>query len=488
MAVLGHDLRTPLVAQLGALDVLRRNIPSGEPRHIVECMQHDGHGMLQLIDDILELSQLGEGELRLRLEPFSPNVLLGEVADLVRPLADEKETRVELKTNKSILLLGDISALRRILVNFATNAVKATRSGTITLALEEGKSGPDGREITFAITDTGCGISANEIPKLFRDFGTLEPQDPTQSGTGLGLAICRRLATAMGGEVGVESTKSRGSRFWLKITLAEAPDKLNTVNSEGHELTQVLSELRVLVAEDHQMTRHLTSTTLARYGALTTEAVDGLEAVERAETERFDLILMDIQMPRLDGAEAAARIRDSGGPSSTARIIGITAHQSPEMASILSNLSLDACLSKPLDLQALAALLRDEALPQSNKDTTEDFNTDKLADLRQIDGGELLSKSLRALNEEIRMVRIDLPLLINSDIIAAGRLAHKLAGFCDFLGAQTLANELRRFETQSKNAAKEGLFRTLSEMDTLMAATQKKVDRILNEIETDLMA
>jgi len=130
----------------------------------------------------------------------------------------------------------------------------------------------------------------------------------------------------------------------------------------------------------------------------------------------------------------------------------------------------------------------DEALPQSNKDTTEDFNTDKLAALRQIDGAELLSKSLRALNEEICMVRIDLPLLINRDIIAAGRLANKLAGFCNFLGAQTLANELRRFETQSKNADTEGLFRTLSEMDTLMAATQKKVDRILNEIETDLMA
>jgi signal transduction histidine kinase len=243
MAVLAHDLRTPLIALLGGLDLFRPHLEKPPQKKMLHRLKADGHGMLTLIDDVLELARLGAGEARLRPEPFAPIALLTQVGDLVRPSAERHATDVVVQADDLPMLRGDVASLRRVLLNFATNAVKATRGGSVQLSATLGSAGADGHTVTFAVTDTGCGIAPEDIPRLFRDFGMLERDGPTAEGTGLGLAICRRLATAMGGEVGVESTLGEGSRFWLRVTLPEADNAVPEADSETDDPSAVLAGL-----------------------------------------------------------------------------------------------------------------------------------------------------------------------------------------------------------------------------------------------------
>lgn len=482
MAVLAHDLRTPLVAMLGGLDLLREHLGQPPQKRMLHRLKDDGHGMLTLIDDVLELARLGAGEARLRPEPFAPIELLTQIGDLVRPSAERHGTEVVVQMDDLPMLRGDIASLRRVLLNFATNAVKATRGGSVRLSATLGPAGAVGRTVTFAVTDTGCGIAPDDIPRLFRDFGMLERDSTGADGTGLGLAICRRLATAMGGEVGVESTLGEGSRFWLRVTLPEADDAASEAESETDAPSAVLAGLKVLVAEDHDTIRQVTCANLARAGMLPTEAADGATAVELAEAEAFDLILMDLQMPGLDGDEAAARIRGGDGPSAKARIICVTAHQSPEIALMLSNLAFDACARKPLDLTQLATLMQGRPAPSVTTTFHEDFDTDNLTQLRKTDGGALLTRTLRNFAAEIETSRTHLAELIaGRDILKAGRLIHKLVGFGDFLGARTLSAELRKFDHLIRDNDIGDLEEALELIDGVMASTQVQVEHLIEE-------
>ena len=484
MAVLAHDLRTPLVAMLGALDLFREGMAKPEQERLLHRLKSDGHGMLTLIDDVLELARLAAGEARLRPEPFAPSDLLTEVGDLVRPSAARYGTEVLVKVEDFPILSGDVASLRRVLLNFATNAVKATRDGGIRLSAQRGAEGKTGHSVTFEVTDTGCGIAPEDLPRLFRDFGMLERDSPTAEGTGLGLAICRRLAAAMGGEVGVESTPGKGSRFWLRVALPEAPNSVFATDRKTELLPKALVGLKVLVAEDHDIIRQLTCVELRRAGMFPTEAADGEIAVEIAEAEAFDLILMDLRMPRLDGYAAAMRIRGGGGPSAQARIICVTAHQAPEVTLLLSDLAFDASVRKPLDLAQLAEVMQGASPSSPAMVSVEDFDADRIAELREIDGGALLMRTLAAFMVDIEETRIKLKVLIATrDIFQAGRLVHRLVGLADILGAQALAAELRRFLDLIHDDDIERLERGLVGVENVMAETRLRVEKMRADVD-----
>lgn len=486
MAVLAHDLRTPLVAILGSLDLFWDTVDhTAKERISWRRVKADGQRMLNLIDDVLELARLGAGEARLRPEPFALTSLLTEVGDLIRPSAARHGTEVVVQIDDSPILRGDVASLRRVLLNFATNAVKATHGGSVRLSATLGAVGLDGHTVTFAVTDTGCGIAPNDIPRLFRDFGTLERDDPSADGTGLGLAICRRLAAAMGGEVGVESTLGEGSRFWLRVTLPEAVEAVLDPRNGTKNSLAVLAGLKVLVAEDHDLIRQLTCANLARAGMLPTEAADGIVAVELAEAKKFDLILMDLQMPRLDGDQAAARIRGGDGPSAHARIFCVTAHQSPEIALMLRDLAFDACVRKPLDLAQLAALMQEIPTSSTATMSLEDFDADNLKQLRKTDGGALLTRTLKGFAAEIETTRTDLAEMISKrDTLEAGRLIHKLVGLGDVVGARTLSAELRKFEDLIRDDDIVALEGALEWIDDIMAKTRVQLDHLIAEQES----
>jgi two-component system, chemotaxis family, CheB/CheR fusion protein len=483
MAILAHDLRTPLVAMLGTFDLFREDTEKEARDRMLDRVKNEGHGMLRLIDDVLELARLGIGEARLRPEPIALAALLEQVGDLVRPSADRNGTEVLLEVDDVPMLIGDMMSLRRVLLNFATNAVKATRGGSVKLSAKLGAVGEGGHTVTFAATDTGSGITAEDILRLFEDFSRLEGDSPLGEGTGLGLAICRRLATAMGGEVGVESTPGTGSQFWMRLTLPEADNAVSIADDDlKYNNIDFLAGLRVLVAEDHDMIRQLTCANLARVGMQPTEAADGLIAVDLAEAEEFDLILMDLQMPRLDGDKAAARIRHGTGRSSGAQIFCVTAHQSPEIAMMLSEMTFDACLTKPLDIQRLAALVRGRQPAPITVSSLDEFDSEVLAQLSEIDGGTILTRSLKSFTAEIDKIRHELTSLIaKCDNVKAGRLVHRLVGFGDILGARRLSAELRKFEVLIYDGDIEAVEERLEWINDVMTKTQVELEQLIKE-------
>jgi signal transduction histidine kinase/DNA-binding NarL/FixJ family response regulator len=483
MAVLAHDLRTPLIGMLGSLDLFRSHAKTLPQERILSCLKADGHGMLTLIDDVLELARLGAGEALLRPEPFAPITLLRQVGGLVRLSAERHGTEVVVQVDDLPMLVGDVASLRRVLLNFMTNAVKATRGGSVQLSATLRSAGPGDPTLTFAVTDTGRGIAPEDISKLFCDFGQLERDTPRGDGTGLGLAICRRLAAAMGGEVGVESALGEGSSFWLRLTLPLADEAVLEPDNETVDPLVVLAGLKVLIAEDYDIIRHLTCATLIDAGMLPTEAADGEIAVELSEVQEFDLILMDLKMPRLDGDEAAARIRGGGGPSARAHIICVTAHQSPEVALMMSDRAFDACIRKPFEINQLAEMMQGVLASSITTVSLEDFDTDKLTQLHKIEGGALLKRSLKSFAADIEAARTVLAALITKrDISGAGRLVHKLVGCGDILGARTLTAELRKFEDLIRDDDIEAVEGALEWIDDAMYKTQAQVDHQIEEI------
>lgn len=482
MAVLAHDLRTPLIALLGALDSLRCSRSQSDREHILNSLVKEGHFMLNLIDDVLELARLGTGDVRLRPESFSPRRLLEDISYLIQQSADSRMTSVCVQIDELPTLKGDVASLRRVLLNFATNAIKATSGGTVRLSAKLAGSGPKGHNVIFAVTDTGCGIASEDIPRLFRDFGMLERDSATADGTGLGLAICRRLASAMGGEVGVESTLGQGSRFWLSVTLPEANTSAPDQDNNAHDISAILGGLRVLVVEDHGLIRQLTCANLARAGMLTKEAADGETAVALAEAEKFDLILMDRELPGLDGTEAAARIRRGNGASAKAQIICVTAHQSPEVGLLLSDMEFDACAPKPLELSQLAAFVQSVNTRSIKTPHTNSLDCENLAQLKEILGEEGLTQTLTSFADEIETAQTELrDLIAHGDTLGAGRLVHKLAGLGDCLGAQSLSDKLRKFEDLTQNGAIEALDDALNSVEEIMGKTQVQAHHIIAE-------
>jgi len=480
MAVLAHDLRTPLIALMGSIDLLQNDQDEAVRLRMLRRFQDDGYGMLQLIDDVLELARLSAGEARLRPQPFELAKLLNEVADIVRPQAERNATDVKVLADAVPMLEGDVMSLRRVLLNFATNAVKATQRGSILLSATYEPSDTNLYTVTCAVTDTGSGIKAEDIDLLFRDFGMLERDAPDADGTGLGLAICRRLATAMGGEVGVESTLGKGSRFWLRLSLPGAKNATAVSDSRLGNPTNILAGMRVLVAEDHPLIRQVTCEKLARLGMLATAAEDGDIAATLSEGAQFDLILMDLQMPRLDGDKAATRIRRGGGPSAQAPIICLTAHQSPEITAKGSAHSFDGHLRKPLDIGLLTDFLQGTARPQTASISSEEFDSEILQQLREMDGGALLMRTLKGFSAEIETAQTELATLIaKGELFAAAGIVHNLVGLSGILGARPLSAELRKLDALIQTEDIETLHAALQLADDVMSRTRTQLDHLV---------
>jgi CheY-like chemotaxis protein len=344
--------------------------------------------------------------------------------------------------------------------------------------------------IVFSVVDSGLGIAPDDIEKLFTDFGMLESSRATWEGTGLGLAICRRLADAMGGEVGVDSELGKGSRFWVKIMLPNAAGVVGAIpeNSPAtDDPATVLAGLRVLVAEDHDIIRLLTCTNLTRLGAIVVVAKDGVEAVELAAREAFDVVLLDENMPRLDGSQAALQIRNGAGPSAKAQLIGITAHQTPLASARLSNSAFDASLRKPLNFAQLANVLRGMTRntdPLAKPISEELFDVETIQYLRSIDGGVLLSRAFTDLAQEIADAEGVLDDLIGAGKTAdAGKVVHKLAGICEVLGAQKVAAHLRSFEDLASISEADDLRQALAVIKPIFQSTLIALTEAISENE-----
>ena len=388
LANMSHEIRTPLNGVLAMAQILARSPLQDAQREQVDVIHRSGETLLGLLNDILDVSKIEAGKLELEVAPFEPEALAGAAAAAFGAVAERKGLclSVEVAPGAVGARLGDAARLRQILNNFLSNALKFTEAGEVRVSLSgEGPGGVEGLRVE--VSDTGMGIPADQMPKLFQKFSQLDASTTRRfGGTGLGLAICRELAELMGGEVSVASEPGQGSTFSVVLPLARVvtPAAPSLAEAPGSSLTWTAAldaeaapdeipvdaappapraALRVLAAEDNVTNQLVLTTVMQIFGVELTLANDGLEAVEAWRSGEHDLILMDIQMPGMDGVAATRRIRAEEAASGRARtpILALSANALTHQVEAYLSAGMDGHVAKPIELTKLQAAL-EEAL------------------------------------------------------------------------------------------------------------------------------
>ena len=365
LANMSHELRTPMTGVLGMLDIVLLGNLEAEQREFIETARTSARSLVRILNEILDISKIEAGKLSIEAKPFSLLNSLASTINLFLPIAKSKglDFRLAVADNVPETLVGDQLRLNQVLTNLAGNAVKFTEKGKVEIQVTTGNGRPGGRRrkvVTFSVTDTGIGIPADKQELIFQSFTQVdESHTRSYGGAGLGLAIAKEIVERMGGTIGFTSEEGKGSTFSFTIPLVEADPECAAICASGITATsvdvpgtEVIMKPRLLVAEDDQITRKVLGTMLQMAKYETDFAENGQNVVEMWENGKYDLILMDVQMPLLNGFEATAAIRErernNGGHTP---IIAMTAHALKEDEERCLNAGMDAYISKPIDLK-----------------------------------------------------------------------------------------------------------------------------------------
>lgn len=371
LANMSHEIRTPLNTVFLTLDMLKDSALGDEQRHYLAMAKSSSQSLRRLIDDLLDLSKIEAGKLDLSMVPFA---LAPFVQQLCAPFASRaaaKGIRFSAKLSPDLpqVAVGDALRIGQIVGNLLDNAIKFTHAGSVELVVERRQGLPaeagvhEARRVAlrFSVSDTGIGLTPEQQTLVFEDFVQADASTTRRyGGTGLGLSIARRLAVLMGGQLGLESHARGGSTFWFEIALP-AGDLTPLGKATPGSVTGTAYSLaghRILIVEDAADSRAIMAAMLRELGATVDEAGDGLQAVAAAEGRRFDLILMDIAMPGIDGFEATRRIRASEVGRQEVPIVGLTAHAMDGVLEKCLDAGMDDYLAKPATRDQIVIVLR----------------------------------------------------------------------------------------------------------------------------------
>jgi signal transduction histidine kinase/ActR/RegA family two-component response regulator len=355
---MSHDIRTPLTGIVGMASVLELTELTPHQRTCVHTIQVSGETLTSLIGDILDLARIDAGRVQLRPVAVELATLMDEVWRVLAPQADDKGLRFEAELDPALpqRLVVDRTRLERVLLNLAGNAIKFTNRGRVDLRLRGHPDDP--RWWRVEVQDTGIGIAPGQHRRIFDSFTQVDLSSTRrQGGTGLGLAIVSRLVALMGGELGLDSDEGVGSTFWVDLPIVE-PGELDEAPPTEDELPS-LDPRRLLVVDDNEIVRQVLCALLRHDGHSVEEASDGAQALERLALREFDAVLMDVQMPRLDGMEATRRLRrgEGGVLDPSVPVVGVTALADTDTRQACEHAGMDAVLTKPVHPRTLVATL-----------------------------------------------------------------------------------------------------------------------------------
>ncbi len=361
LAMISHEVRTPITSVMGMASLLLNTQLSTAQQDFVETIHLSGDALLRIINDFLDFSKIEAGRLELEDQPFVLRSCIQQAIDLMMPTAREKGLRLKFVDAPDLkkTVLGDITRLRQILVNLLSNALKFTETGGVEIsAIAHSIDNSDQSEIQFAVKDTGIGIPEDRLDRLFKAFSQVNSSITRQyGGTGLGLAICKKLSELMGGKIWVESESFAGSTFYFTIKVPIVADKVEEV-VEDDFLTAEEHPLKILLVEDHLINQKMIQILLDGMGYKADVSNNGLEALSALRRQSYDVVLMDVQMPKMDGLTATQHICEEWKKEVRPRIIALTASAMWGDRERCLAAGMDDYLTKPIPIKELIQVLK----------------------------------------------------------------------------------------------------------------------------------
>jgi len=448
LANMTHELRTPLNSIVGFAGLLAKSAKLDDKnRRFAHIIDGSSQALLALVNDILDFSSLEAGAVTLHPVAFSLPKLVEDVAASVSLMADEKDLKIKIEKGNTVsdAHFGDPVRLHQVLLNLINNALKFTSKGGITIAVSAAEHSDSVQHLRIEVRDTGIGIPPEKVQALFQRFAQADASIHSRfGGTGLGLAICKRLVELMGGKVGIESVQGEGTTAWIDLDLPSMAAEALADETSDDELAAGTASKRILVVDDVDLNRDLVAALLAPHGHTITEAEGGAEAIEAVKAADYDIVLMDVQMPGMNGLEASRAIRSIEGREGLP-IIAMTAQALTAQWEACREAGMTAHLPKPITPASLFAIIE--------KWTAE---TDEPSAPRGEVGvpEELRDEFLARCAADLARVRLLLTSKSPSALDELRRLAHRVAGTAAMVGMADLSDDAAAFkETLDRGAA-----------------------------------